>query len=163
MTTRRGQVTMAEGGWLICVSPRRTLAFLRGIRKASDRKQILFAVACYRRIWDSLSDEDRETVRVAERYADGRATWEEMSEATIASAGRATKVATRVRRFVDGACATERGAIRPGAFPLQHAAVVVTLTSKGGPRSRIGRGAGKRPGRPGLILPTFRSRLAVSC
>lgn len=97
---------MAEGGWLICVNPRRMLAFLRGIRKASDRKQLLFAVACYRRIWDSLSDQDRQMVRVAERYADGRATWEEMSEATIASAGRATKIATRLRQFVDGACAT---------------------------------------------------------
>jgi hypothetical protein len=56
------------------------LAFLRG--KVSDRKFRLFSCACCRRIWHLLSDNpSRWVLKVAEAYADGMATLDEMSAA----------------------------------------------------------------------------------
>jgi hypothetical protein len=68
---------MTEAEWLACTDPTPMLGFLRG--KASERKLGLFAVACCRRIWHLLVPGSLKAVEVAERYADGLATEEELS------------------------------------------------------------------------------------
>src|SRR3954464_2092173 len=70
---------MTEAEWLICRAPHEMLLFLRG---ASDRKLRLFAVAEADRRWHLLTDDrSRSAVDVAERYADGVASRDELTHA----------------------------------------------------------------------------------
>jgi hypothetical protein len=79
-----GLIQMNEQEWLTCKDPRRMLDTLH--RKTSDRKMLLFACACCRRIWNDLVDKrSRQAVLVAERFADGLATAEEMEIAAEAA------------------------------------------------------------------------------
>jgi hypothetical protein len=75
-----GEKTVTEAEWLGCTDPDAMLEYLRG--KATERKLRLFACACCRRIWHLLPDEaSRRAVEVAERYADGQVTEEQLEEA----------------------------------------------------------------------------------
>jgi hypothetical protein len=67
---------MTESEWLECNGP--MLEFLKG--KASDRKLRLFACACCRRVWNSLWSGrlGQEAILTAERFADAKATLEEL-------------------------------------------------------------------------------------
>jgi hypothetical protein len=69
---------MTEAEWLTCTNPGPMVAFLENT--GSDRKLRLFAVACCRRSWDTLTDKIwdtltierlRRAVEVGEQYADG--------------------------------------------------------------------------------------------
>jgi hypothetical protein len=74
---------MTEKQWLACTDPQKMLGFLKG--KAGERKLRLFAVACSRRVWHHLTDETlRQGIRLAERYADGLATKDELVRAIAA-------------------------------------------------------------------------------
>jgi hypothetical protein len=81
---------MTEAEWLTCSRPEPMLGFLRreptARGGASDRKLRLFAVACCRRIWHRIKEDPcRGAVEVAERYADGLATDEELRMAHYAA------------------------------------------------------------------------------
>jgi hypothetical protein len=63
---------MDEEEWLACSDSRRMVAFLRG--KTSDRKFLLFAVACWRRVWEGIvPDRNRQAITILEAIADGLA------------------------------------------------------------------------------------------
>lgn len=90
---------MDEREWLSTLDPNSLVHSLRG-RRASERKLRLFAVACCRLVWDCLTEpRSRTAVEVAERYADGAATYEEMFAAGAA-----------VREILDEAPGKQRSA-----------------------------------------------------
>jgi hypothetical protein len=78
---------MTEQQWL---ASRSALAMLQHLcercgvarRKNGRRKLRLFACACCRRVWDRLKEErDRQIIEIAENFADGLATQEEVTAA----------------------------------------------------------------------------------
>jgi hypothetical protein len=87
---------MNESEWLACTSPYEMLECLRMRRKASDRKWRLFTCACWRGIWHILTDDrSRQAVEVAEQFADGAATNEQLDTAWAAAAvARAAEAVT---------------------------------------------------------------------
>ena len=98
---------MTEAEWLACTDPKPMLGFLRG--KASERKLRLFACACCRRVWHLLADErSREAIRIAERFADGDSSSDEL-EATYRPAVAACHEAEGGAHFA-AAGAAERSA-----------------------------------------------------
>lgn len=73
---------MTEAEWNACTDPAPMLAFLQNEGKASRRKLRLFAVACCRKMAHVMSDESlRRPLDVAERFAEGKATDEELFSA----------------------------------------------------------------------------------
>src|SRR2546423_1314188 len=78
---------MTESEWLGCTNdPRPMLNWV--IDTASERKLRLFAVACCRRLWRLLTEEEnRRAVNVAERFADGLATANELRAARAVMPG----------------------------------------------------------------------------
>src|SRR4051794_11085710 len=73
---------MTEAERDTCDDPQGMLEFLRRTGRASDRKLRLFAVACCRRIGHLFVHADMAWgLEVAERFADGTATGEELRQA----------------------------------------------------------------------------------
>jgi hypothetical protein len=72
---------MTEKKWLACKNYKPMLEFLGD--RASERKVRLFAVACARQVWHLMwSKRTRAAVEVAERFADGLASAQEMALAS---------------------------------------------------------------------------------
>src|SRR5260221_1602340 len=69
---------MTEGEWLVCSKPSRMLKFLR--HKGTERRWRLFGCACCRRVWHLIPEEGRYAVEVSERFADNRATVDELRQ-----------------------------------------------------------------------------------
>ena len=73
---------MTEQDWMNGTDPTPMLEFLRTNGKATDSKLRLFAVACCRQVWHSLTDEpSRKTVEIAEQFADGLASLSDLQGA----------------------------------------------------------------------------------
>ena len=68
---------MTGAEWLACADVRAMLLFVRS--RSSDRKRRLFAAACCRQVWHLLADRrSLGAVEMAERFADGAATSDEL-------------------------------------------------------------------------------------
>lgn len=123
---------MTEGEWLACTDPTPMLECLEAQDLLTDRKQRLFDYASVRRIWHLLLDErGRRAVDVAERYADGIATLDELREAQGIALAAADAQATLSlpgtpnSYSVLAAAAGTAWEFRSGADPLQHAAEAI--------------------------------------
>jgi hypothetical protein len=77
---------MTEGRWLTATDPQAMLETLWTGGRSSERKLRLFGSACCRAIWGLFTDDrSRQAVEVAERYADGAATEQDMTMAEAAA------------------------------------------------------------------------------
>jgi hypothetical protein len=74
MTVEQRGVPVTEAEWTSSTDAEAMLSFLLHSRKVSDRKLRLFAVAAYRRVWQSAgAGHVPREVTVSERFADGEA------------------------------------------------------------------------------------------
>jgi hypothetical protein len=109
---------VTEADWLACTGPERMLESLRG--KVTDRKLRLFACACCRLVPHLLSDRrSQRAVEVAERFADGLAGRQELSEAHQAAARAHFSAAWRASQAEAWAAASRASlfAARGAAYP----------------------------------------------
>jgi hypothetical protein len=96
---------VTEQEWDGCTDPEKMLAFLGG--KAGERKELLLAVACCRRVWRLLPDpRSPAAVEVSELYADG-----------LADAGQLSAAYAGARAAVREA---EQAASRAGTVAAAH-------------------------------------------
>src|SRR5262245_12255388 len=85
---------MTEQEWLAYTEPEKMLEYLW--RKASDRKERLFGVACVRRSWHLDSeDASRQFMKAADKYAEGLTLSGDVFEAS-------RKVVEVVERYGEG-------------------------------------------------------------
>ena len=70
---------MTEAEWLACEDPDPMLKFLG--KKYSPRKLRLFAVACCRTVWHILGEAGHRAVEVAESFAEGQVSREDLDRA----------------------------------------------------------------------------------
>lgn len=107
---------MDEDGWNRCTAPEQMVAFLRTRGHLSDRKLRLFAAGCCRRIWEVLGDDrSRKAVEVAEQYADGLASREQLVRARDQARGARRRLATPLRPHDWRAATAAQDAVRDTA------------------------------------------------
>jgi hypothetical protein len=74
---------MTEEDWLTCENPHHALYVLWAVGNRSRRKERLAAVAGLRHFWADCSDEQRQAIAAAERYADGEIRFPDLRAAAI--------------------------------------------------------------------------------
>jgi hypothetical protein len=72
---------MTEQEWMECAEPWKMIELVIKTAPASDRQLRLYACGCFRGIWDSLSEPEKQVLRIGEWYADGASTKQEILEA----------------------------------------------------------------------------------
>jgi hypothetical protein len=171
---------MTEAEWLTCRNNLKMLELLRP--RLSDRKLRLFQVACCRRMWDLIPDERwRESVLVAERYADKDATdkmriaarnrlWNphsprEIHLSALHAVGVATQKTMERRKFLSygGAAAVVGEAARSACDPTtsEHAHAVAYGNEHKAEADLI-RDIFGNPFRPLTFSPSWRTDTAVT-
>jgi Imm-5 like putative immunity protein len=150
---------MTEAEWLACAEPLQMFGFVRS--RGTLRKEWLLACAGCRVVWTRLPDDrSREAVEVAERFADGKASVEELK--TAASKAIAAAVETkssptddsRVNWLVFHATAS----FSRGAAP----AVLAKLSQLGQDGATLLRDIFGNPFRPVAFDPAWRTPTAVA-
>src|SRR5689334_5602481 len=113
---------MTEEEWFTSTDWLPMWEFVRHNR--SERKLRLFSCACCRRLWDVLTDErSRAVVEIAERFADGLATWKELHDADNAALDAYNNAASEVRAAAATALTAARTQIWTG-FPASEYALL---------------------------------------
>jgi hypothetical protein len=123
---------MDEVTWLASTDPAPMLEFLQTSGRTSDRKLRLFGVACSRRVWDWLDALGRAAVEVAEMYADGQASADQLRVARLAckfAGGSAAWYAAASNPAV----AARNAALSAQAVPAEHVAQAALLRDIVGP------------------------------
>ena len=132
-----------ESEWLTCKNP--AVFVQRKNPQATSRKRRLCACACCRRVWNRLRDSrSRQAVEVAERFADGLATPEELKQAHAEAAAVAS--ATGKRYWEDVAFAAQ------GATS-EHPRPITALNAI------LGRSRGRKPDKAAVVASLFRDIL----
>src|SRR5438445_13763433 len=113
---------MTEHEWLTCTDPCPMLDYLED--KASDRRLMLFSVACLRRIWHLVTDpRSRKLVETTERLVDDLAG--EEARRAFDAAYDAFRVAYESDRLQDGAGDNSHEAVEGAADRGAVAAMAV--------------------------------------
>lgn len=114
---------MNKTKWTACTDPAPMLGYLRRVGKLSRRKSRLFVVACCNRIGRLLTDQrSRHAVDVAERYADGEVTYEELDAAFEAAFDVGAALAQEMERDEKAFVAAGRDPVRYAAWAASSAA-----------------------------------------
>jgi hypothetical protein len=114
---------MTDAEWATCTDPTPMLGFLRQSGKLSKRKWRLFGVACCHRIRHLLADErSRRALGVAERYADGDATDDELDASFEAAFDAGAELAEEKGRDPAAFVAAGRDPLRAAAWGASSAA-----------------------------------------
>src|SRR2546423_1761263 len=121
---------MTEDEWASATRPHLLLDFLW--RRGHHRRLRLFAVACCRRIWHVLPDEEsRRAVEVAERFADGQSTEAELLAALEAADAVGEE---RAGRALDGQLHVNARAVDAGLAALATSGWADCYGDQDGPR-----------------------------
>lgn len=144
-----------------CTDPREMLTWSRGTGRLSDRKARLLAASCCRRVWPLLCDErSRTAVEVAERYADGQASEQELAAAWAAGWEAARERRDRTYAAVAALGAAARAAWPPetGVFTLYQTSVLVSEIQES---AGVGEGDGQCDLLRDIVVPPFGGMPAI--